>query len=101
VYDQRRFNKKKRSLGVINIRVGSIIDMENGGDSESHVCVCYSSIPLNETEMITRDLEESIDDLFVTGRLIVNLSTELGPNYVLPRFSGAMRDFLSLSTRDR
>ncbi|KAL9582612.1 MAG: hypothetical protein Q9212_003191 [Teloschistes hypoglaucus] len=62
IFDQKKFKKKDQGfLGVINVRIGSVIDLEMGGD-----------------EMLTRDLKKSNDNLIVHGKLIVNLSTNLG-----------------------
>ncbi|OAP60789.1 E3 ubiquitin-protein ligase RSP5 [Fonsecaea erecta] len=61
IFDQKKFKKKDQGfLGVINIRIGDVIDLESGGD-----------------EMLTRDLKKSTDNLVVHGKLIVNLSTNL------------------------
>jgi E3 ubiquitin-protein ligase NEDD4 len=45
---------------VVNVRIGSVIDLDAGGD-----------------EMLTRDLRKSNDNLMVNGKLILNLSTNL------------------------
>lgn len=47
-------------MGVINIRVGDVIDLAVGGD-----------------EMITQDLKKSNDNLVVSGKLILSLSTNV------------------------
>ncbi|EME44674.1 hypothetical protein DOTSEDRAFT_72208 [Dothistroma septosporum NZE10] len=61
IFDQKKFKKKDQGfLGVVNVRIGSVIDMDAGGD-----------------EMITRDLRKSNDNLVVNGKLILNLSTNL------------------------
>ncbi|RMZ88822.1 hypothetical protein DV736_g3960, partial [Chaetothyriales sp. CBS 134916] len=61
IFDQKKFKKKDQGfLGVINIRVGEVIDFDAGGD-----------------EMLTRDLKKSTDNLAVQGKLIINLSTNL------------------------
>ncbi|KAK5465012.1 hypothetical protein LTS15_001575 [Exophiala xenobiotica] len=61
IFDQKKFKKKDQGfLGVINIRIGDVIDLDMGGD-----------------EMLTRDLKKSTDNLVVHGKLIVNLSTNL------------------------
>ncbi|KIW31940.1 E3 ubiquitin-protein ligase RSP5 [Cladophialophora immunda] len=61
IFDQKKFKKKDQGfLGVINIRIGDVIDLEMGGD-----------------EMLTKDLKKSTDNLVVHGKLIVNLSTNL------------------------
>ncbi|CAK4033377.1 E3 ubiquitin- ligase hulA [Lecanosticta acicola] len=61
IFDQKKFKKKDQGfLGVVNVRIGSVIDPDAGGD-----------------EMITRDLRKSNDNLVVNGKLILNLSTNL------------------------
>ncbi|KAB8670382.1 hypothetical protein FH972_026295 [Carpinus fangiana] len=61
IFDQKKFKKKDQGfLGVINVRIGGIIDLDVGGD-----------------EMLTRDLKKSNDNLVVHGKLIFNISTNL------------------------
>ncbi|KAJ5637422.1 hypothetical protein N7490_007301 [Penicillium lividum] len=61
IFDQKKFKKKDQGfLGVINVRIGDVIDLGMGGD-----------------EMLTRDLKKSNDNLIVHGKLIINLSTNL------------------------
>ncbi|KAF1940768.1 HECT-domain-containing protein [Clathrospora elynae] len=61
IFDQKKFKKKDQGfLGVINVRIGSVIDLDAGGD-----------------EMITRDLKKSNDNMVVHGKLILNISTNL------------------------
>lgn len=61
VFDQKKFKKKDQGfLGVINLRVGDVIDLRAGGD-----------------EMITRDLKKSNDNLIISGKLILSLSTNI------------------------
>ncbi|QSS64460.1 E3 ubiquitin-protein ligase pub1 [Histoplasma capsulatum] len=63
IFDQKKFKKKDQGfLGVINVRIGDVIDLDVGDD-----------------EMLTRDLKKSNDNLVVHGKLIVNLSTNLLP----------------------
>ncbi|TPX15837.1 uncharacterized protein E0L32_000171 [Thyridium curvatum] len=62
VFDQKKFKKKDQGfLGVINIRIGDIIELAPDADDQ----------------MLTRDLKKSTDNLVVHGKLIVNLSTNL------------------------
>lgn len=65
IFDQKKFKKKDQGfLGVINVRIGDVIDLQMGGD-----------------EMLTRDLKKSNDNLVVHGKLIINLSTNMStPN---------------------
>ncbi|WPH00921.1 HECT-domain-containing protein [Acrodontium crateriforme] len=61
IFDQKKFKKKDQGfLGVVNVRIGSVIDLDAGGD-----------------EMLTRDLRKSSDNLVVNGKLILNVSTNL------------------------
>lgn len=61
VFDQKKFKKRDQGfLGVINIRVGDFIDLRVGGD-----------------EMVTQELKKSNDNLVVSGKLILSLSTIL------------------------
>ncbi|ROT41442.1 HECT-domain-containing protein [Sodiomyces alkalinus F11] len=62
VFDQKKFKKKDQGfLGVINVRVGDVIELSPDADDQ----------------MITRDLKKSTDNLVVHGKLIINLSTNL------------------------
>ncbi|KAI0431192.1 HECT-domain-containing protein [Xylaria sp. FL1042] len=62
VFDQRKFKKKDQGfLGVINVRIGDVIELADGADDQ----------------MLTRDLKKSTDNLAVQGKLIINLSTNL------------------------
>ncbi|KAK5661659.1 hypothetical protein OQA88_9759 [Cercophora sp. LCS_1] len=62
VFDQKKFKKKDQGfLGVINIRIGDIIELAPDADDQ----------------MLTRDLKKSTDNLVVHGKLIINLSTNL------------------------
>ncbi|KAF1814523.1 E3 ubiquitin-protein ligase hula [Eremomyces bilateralis CBS 781.70] len=61
IFDQKKFKKKDQGfLGVVNVRIGNVIDLDAGGD-----------------EMLTRDLKKSNDNLVVHGKLILNMSTNL------------------------
>ncbi|KAK9471667.1 uncharacterized protein V1510DRAFT_182690 [Dipodascopsis tothii] len=61
IFDQKKFKRKDQGfLGVINIRVGDVLDLSLGGE-----------------EMLTRDLKKSNDNLVVHGKLIVSLSTTI------------------------
>ncbi|KAI0974201.1 HECT-domain-containing protein [Xylaria arbuscula] len=62
VFDQKKFKKKDQGfLGVINVRIGDVIELADGADDQ----------------MLTRDLKKSTDNLVVHGKLIINLSTNL------------------------
>ncbi|AEO64550.1 1a663c16-4672-427d-9229-a492f9013d3f [Thermothielavioides terrestris] len=62
VFDQKKFKKKDQGfLGVINIRIGDVIELT----------------PEADDQMLTRDLKKSTDNLVVHGKLIINLSTNL------------------------
>ncbi|KAF9533372.1 hypothetical protein CPB83DRAFT_845160 [Crepidotus variabilis] len=61
IFDQRKFKRKDQGfLGVVNVRVSDILDLELGGH-----------------EMLTLDLKKSNDNLVVHGKLIVILSTNI------------------------
>ncbi|KAF7904904.1 uncharacterized protein EAF01_005426 [Botrytis porri] len=61
IFDQKKFKKKDQGfLGVINVRVGDVIDFSSPQD-----------------QMLTRDLKKSTDNLVVHGKLIISLSTNL------------------------
>ncbi|KAK9480683.1 hypothetical protein V1514DRAFT_151348 [Lipomyces japonicus] len=61
IFDQKKFKRKDQGfLGVINIRIGDVIDLSLGGE-----------------EMLTRDLKKSNDNLVVHGKLIISLSTNV------------------------
>ncbi|PWW78736.1 HECT-domain-containing protein [Tuber magnatum] len=61
IFDQKKFKKKDQGfLGVINIRVGDVLDLSLGGD-----------------EMLTRDLRKSNENVIVHGKLIVSLTTDI------------------------
>ncbi|KAI0035962.1 hypothetical protein K488DRAFT_76298 [Vararia minispora EC-137] len=61
IFDQRKFKRRDQGfLGVVNVRVGNVLDLELGGH-----------------EMLQLDLKKSNDNLVVHGKLIVYLSTNL------------------------
>lgn len=83
VFDQKKFKKKDQGfLGVINIRVGDVIDLNMGGD-----------------EMITRDLKKSNDNLAVTGKLILNLSTNVAAPIASDSANGTSSSVSASSSR--
>ncbi|KAL0245397.1 hypothetical protein I308_104520 [Cryptococcus tetragattii IND107] len=61
IFDQRKFKRKQDQgfLGVINIKVSDVIDLELGGQ-----------------EMLTKELKKGSDGQAVQGKLIVYLSTQ-------------------------
>lgn len=80
IFDQKKFKKKDQGfLGVVNVRIGSVLDLDVGGDGvylQSHSNVDPLVLMLH-SEMLTRDLRKSNDNLVVNGKLILNLSTNL------------------------
>ena len=59
VFDQKKFKKKDQGfLGVVNIRIGDVIDLSLS----------------NFEETITRELKKSNDNVVVSGRLIIVVS---------------------------
>ena len=78
IFDQKKFKKKDQGfLGVINIRIGDVIDLDMGGDGALPCSELERSFTNQRPEMLTRDLKKSTDNLVVHGKLIVNLSTNL------------------------
>jgi E3 ubiquitin-protein ligase NEDD4 len=72
IFDQRKFKKRDQGfLGVINCRVGDVLDLQLGGDGSHSIATKLI------LEMLTRDLKKSNDNLAVHGKLIVNLSTNI------------------------
>lgn len=64
VFDQKKFKKKDQGfLGVVNVRIGDVIDL---------------SLP-NSEETITRDLKKSNENLAVSGKIIVVVSHNKNP----------------------
>lgn len=78
------------------------MDLDIGGDGRlifnecSYSFICHL-LTVTQTEMLTRDLKKSNDNLIVHGKLIINLSTTLGPPTNQPSASGQSIP-LSLST---
>ncbi|EDR11266.1 uncharacterized protein LACBIDRAFT_247319, partial [Laccaria bicolor S238N-H82] len=61
IFDQRKFKRRDQGfLGVVNVRVSDVLDLELGGH-----------------EMLTLDLKKSNDNLVVHGKLIIYLSTNI------------------------
>ncbi|VDB99942.1 unnamed protein product [Peniophora sp. CBMAI 1063] len=75
IFDQRKFKRRDQGfLGVVNVRVGNVLDLELGGH-----------------EMLQLDLKKSNDNLVVHGKLIIYLSTNLSSpiNNARPAASGS------------
>ncbi|ORY96177.1 hypothetical protein BCR43DRAFT_491214 [Syncephalastrum racemosum] len=61
VFDQKKFKKKDQGfLGVINVQLSSVFDLDVGGD-----------------EMLTLDLKKSNANESVQGKLILNITTHI------------------------
>lgn len=61
IFDQKKFKKRDQGfLGVINVRVADVVDLELGGKA-----------------LLTRDLKKSNDNLAVHGKLIIDLNTNV------------------------
>ncbi|WFD28892.1 HECT-type E3 ubiquitin transferase [Malassezia nana] len=61
IFDQKKFKKRDQGfLGVINVRVADVVDLELGGKA-----------------LLTRDLKKSNDQLPVHGKLIIDLNTNV------------------------
>jgi len=77
IFDQRKFKKRDQGfLGVVNVKVGDVIDLELGGH-----------------EMLTLDLKKSNDNLVVHGKLIIYLSTNVSQPISNPVVSGVAEAF--------
>lgn len=85
VFDQKKFKKKDQGfLGVINVRIGDVIELADGADGKpsesSRPSLSLHDADTNRNgldQMLTRDLKKSTDNLVVHGKLIINLSTNL------------------------
>ncbi|KAI9775844.1 MAG: hypothetical protein M1835_005677 [Candelina submexicana] len=83
IFDQKKFKKKDQGfLGVINVRIGDVLDLDVG----------------SADEMLTRDLKKSNDNLVVHGKLIVNLSTNLGAPIAPPQQLASTRPPISTAS---
>lgn len=61
IFDQKKFKKRDQGfLGVINVRVSDVVDLELGGKA-----------------LLTRDLKKSNDNLPIHGKLIIDLNTNV------------------------
>ncbi|PWN54239.1 putative ubiquitin-protein ligase [Violaceomyces palustris] len=61
IFDQKKFKKRDQGfLGVINIRVSDVLDLELGGK-----------------RLLNKDLKKSNDNLVVHGKLIIDLNTNV------------------------
>ncbi|KAG0263617.1 hypothetical protein BG011_008467 [Mortierella polycephala] len=62
IFDQKKFKKKDQGfLGTVNIQMGDVFDVNNGGD-----------------EMLTTELKKSgANDVVVQGKLILNISSNI------------------------
>ena len=79
IFDQRKFKRKDQGfLGVVNVRVSDILDLELGGHGTvSPNYLLVSSFLIHPSEMLTLDLKKSNDNLVVHGKLIMYLSTNV------------------------
>src|SRR4051812_47057460 len=77
VFDQKKFKKKDQGfLGVINIRIGDVIELAPDADgTEPETLLAIEADMYGIDQMLTRDLKKSTDNLVVHGKLIINLST--------------------------
>lgn len=52
IFDQKKFKKKDQGfLGVVNVRIGSVLDLDVGGDGE----YSSNSLPSTHADSIHRD----------------------------------------------
>jgi E3 ubiquitin-protein ligase NEDD4 len=101
VFDQKKFKKKDQGfLGVINVQVNNVFDLEVGGDGKFlsifSLCIFHTQILffkisfLHTIEMLTLDLKRSNANESVHGKLILNISTNVnvpirnGTNTLVP-----------------
>ncbi|CAG8585539.1 14362_t:CDS:2, partial [Cetraspora pellucida] len=84
IFDQKKFKRKDQGfLGVINVQVVDVFDLDNNTDSD---------------EMLTRELKKSNANEVVHGKLIISLSTNVNTSPPHP----AVRDNLnSMSNHTR
>ncbi|PWN19984.1 HECT-domain-containing protein [Microstroma glucosiphilum] len=71
IFDQKKFKKRDQGfLGVINVRVADVIDLELGGKGDF-------ALYFATTVLLTRELKKSNDNLVVHGKLIIDLNTNV------------------------
>ncbi len=80
LFDQKKFKKKDQGfLGVVNLRVGDVLDLDLP-TGEGMICLILyfkrilSNFYIHGLETITRDLKKSNDNLAVSGKIIVILT---------------------------
>ena len=63
IFDQKKFKKKDQGfLGVINVRIGDVIDLQMGGDGKSGTFLLIDCIaPYNDTIILLIDLRHCRD----------------------------------------
>ena len=50
IFDQKKFKKKDQGfLGVVNVRVGSVLDLDVGGEGEYNTSRCTNDRKADET----------------------------------------------------
>lgn len=97
IFDQKKFKKRDQGfLGVINVHVADVIDLELGGKV-----------------LLTRELKRSNDNLIVHGKIIIELNTDTtkpinnhsnagsAPNLTLPNSSASPSSSASLNSSNR
>ncbi|PWN39791.1 HECT-domain-containing protein [Ceraceosorus guamensis] len=78
IFDQKKFKKRDQGfLGVINVPVAQVLDLELGGKV-----------------LLTRDLKRSNDNLVVHGKLIIDLNTNVSTPIVNNSNAGAAPNLL-------
>lgn len=91
IFDQRKFKRRDQGfLGVVNVRVSDVLDLELGGHGTAPLSIIRSEslIPTSLSEMLQLDLKKSNDNLVVHGKLIIYLSTNLSQPATNPRSPG-------------
>lgn len=81
VFDQKKFKKKDQGfLGVINVQVSNVFDLEVGGDGKNIRNTLHMQFKTQLflfLEMLTLELKKSNTNEAVHGKLILNLSTNV------------------------
>ncbi|KAI0259936.1 HECT-domain-containing protein [Gloeopeniophorella convolvens] len=84
IFDQRKFKRRDQGfLGVVNVRVSEVLDLELGGH-----------------EMLQVDLKRSNDNLVVHGKLIIYLSTNLSTPATGSRPAGSSTALTALPSNE-
>jgi E3 ubiquitin-protein ligase NEDD4 len=105
IFDQRRFRRRDQGfLGSVKIRVTDYLDLERDsrGMFSGFRIASPLQLPTNTffTEMVSLNLKGADSNLFVNGRLILDLSTNLSTSATSFRLVGASSALTSHSSND-